>query len=228
VDVAETTVSFGGLYGHIDTAAQRAPGDTSPRFPTRPPSGIAEDLPGSVTHDAGFYRILPQNLDLNDPLVGQFIRGIAKIRLATTQIDSIDAEHVHVRSRSGLPGLGDGIAAAREARQALRIAEQELNEVFEAALAAVRQNRTDAEQLQYLGALREHLEGWIRDSEAQTASYGRRMENTVADLRQANTQLWRENRALRTELQRRDAEQARRTMTIRSVEYGGGEYTGYH
>lgn len=67
----------------------------------------------------------------------------------------------------------------------------------------------------------------MRDSEAQTARYARRMENTVSYLRQANAHLWRESQALRTELQRGDAELQRRTMTTRYLEYGGGKYTGY-
>jgi hypothetical protein len=246
VDVVETPVSFRGLYGHIGMISQRPTGQPSslcsplPGLATRsrarpttpspppPPPPTADDLPGYAAHNPGPFRTLPRNLDLNDPLAGQFIRGIANMRLAMTQIDTIDTEHVRLLHREGLPHLGGGIPAAREARRALRAAEQELGEAFEAALAAVQQNRTDADRLEDLRALLLHLEGWITDSEAQTANYARRMENTVAHLRHANAQLWRENQALRAELQKKDAELQRKTVRIQYLEYEVGEYAGYN
>jgi hypothetical protein len=108
MDLVETTVSVGGMYGRLDTTAPRPPGYTSPR-----------------------------KLNLNKLLADQFIRGIANIRLVTTQIDHIDAEHAHIRPRPRLPRLGGRMAAARKARRAPRAAAQELSGVFDGALAAV-------------------------------------------------------------------------------------------
>jgi hypothetical protein len=255
VDVVETPVSFGGLYGHIDMIVQRPTGQTSSLRPPLPglatrsrakpaspsPSPVsppapattdsedaAEELPGYAPYNPGPYRTLPSNLDLNDPLASQFIRGITNIRRATTQIDEIDTEHARLLSRQGQLHLGGGIPAAREARRALRAAEQELHEAFESALAAVQQNRTDEDQLAYLGVLLEHLEGWIADTEIQTANYARRMENTVAYLRQTNAQLHRENQELRATLQESRSQLQRRTMRIQYLEYEVAEMAGYN
>jgi hypothetical protein len=253
VDVVETPVSFRGLYGHIDRIVQRPTGQTSslrpplpglatrsrakPASPSLAPApapattdseDAAEELPGYEPYNPGPYRALPSNFDLNDPLAGQFIRGIANIRRATTQIDQIDTEHVRLLSRQGQLHLGGGIPAAREARRALRAAEQELHEAFEAALVGVQQNRTDEDQLAYLGALLRHLEGWIADTEIQTANYARRMENTVAHLRQTSTQLHRENHELRAMLQESRSQLQRRTMRAQYLEYEVAEMAGYN
>lgn len=226
----ETPVSFRGLYGHIGVIVQRcmrqssslsAPGPCLGRRgragpilaspPPPPPSPLpvaAEDLPGYVPHNSGPYRTLPRNLDLDDPLLGQFIRGIANIRLATTQIDGVDTEHMRLLAWVGFPHLGGGIPAAHEARRALRAAEQELHEAFEAALGALQQNRTDGEQLEYLGRLLQYLEGWITDSEAQAANHARRMDKTVVALRQANASLRLENEHLQGWIKDSEAQMA--------------------
>jgi hypothetical protein len=72
-------------------------------------TSTVDELPGCAPYNPRPYRTLLRYFDLNDPLAGQFIRGIANTLRGTTQIGEIDVEQVHLLSCEGQPHLGGGI-----------------------------------------------------------------------------------------------------------------------